>query len=246
MSQPTTAAASTSGFAYRSYDPPRAGGGSSGNNARKKRNRNQNKEASRTAAASNHDDNADNSTPSSATFQAWQMSSSAKPSSKSPSIDSDRLLGILEGRQRTLMEQSKTWAHWQGETLTDLGWEASSRPFFRADEWERATQILLGIGSSKSAPTSLDDALNNLSIQPESARTCILCLGLGKINESRESQFQFAYLRMMVDHLNVRREDVLVYDPMFQRLDVQLVGREGWKLLPSNEVRRVACDTIQR
>lgn len=117
------------------------------------------------------------------------------------------------------------------------------------DEWERARRLLLGIGSSRSVAAAaadhneLDAALAGLSLrsdpfEPTPRRLCILCLGLGRVSDSREAQYQFVYLRMLVDHLNVQRDDVLVYDPVFQPSDVELVEREGWKLLEENEVSK--------
>lgn len=62
----------------------------------------------------------------------------------------------------------------------------------------------------------------------------IVCLGIGKISESRESQFQFLQLQSIASDFIAT--DIAVYDPMFTPLDLELLKKAGYRVFPHNQL----------
>lgn len=98
---PSAATATTSGFGYLSYDPPRA--------SRKKKRNN----ANRVNQLSTSDSSA--ALPEDVSRAGAWKTSSAGGNLRSSLPDMTKLLGILEARQKTLIEQRRVWEDWQGE-----------------------------------------------------------------------------------------------------------------------------------
>ncbi|KAG7527439.1 hypothetical protein FFLO_06938 [Filobasidium floriforme] len=70
----------------------------------------------------------------------------------------------------------------------------------------------------------------------ESPPVYVLCLGIGKISESRESQFQYLQLQDIAKFF--KTSDVWVYDPMLDPVDVLLLEQSGFHLVERNQLGR--------
>ncbi|KAJ9123003.1 hypothetical protein QFC24_004042 [Naganishia onofrii] len=132
----------------------------------------------------------------------------------------EKVLAILQTRRRQLLDDDQ--ASGKGNTFLKR-WK---------DQMSQVRSVLTGDDDTSDPSTTCQ---TSMPVQ-------IVCLGIGIVNESRESQFQLVLLDMLREALEIPPENVWVYDPLFQPVDLALLKSRGYQLIPKNECGKHKLD----
>jgi len=87
----------------------------------------------------------------------------------------------------------------------------------------------------------LMDALRKL-VNSSSPIVQIICFGLGSMNSSETSQYQFALLLLIQNELGILSEKVGLFDPVFTEEDMNLIKSYGFQCIMVNTIGKYVAN----